>query len=96
MKTNQTHGELFDVCRQCESDFLSPEDLAAAQIPDVAKRFLVEVGLPTFVADFSFEFGGYDSDLKEGVIGVDGEDGIVIDDFGRLPPHFGEQFRKLK
>jgi hypothetical protein len=26
----------------------------------------VEVGLPTFVANFSFELGVYDSDLKEG------------------------------
>lgn len=61
-----------------------PEDLAAVRIPESAKRFLAEVGLPTFVADFSFEFGVCDSELPLCVIGVDGEDGIVLDERGAV------------
>lgn len=67
-----------------QQNLWSPEDLASVQIPEAAKQFLAEVGLPTFVMDFSFELGVYDSELQPCVIGVDGEDGLVIDEQGAV------------
>lgn len=65
-------------------NFWNQEELAAAPIPNSARQFLAEVGLPTTVGDFSFELGVYNSDVKSLVIGVDGEDGIVIDENGTV------------
>jgi len=71
--------------------FLEPGGPGCGADPRFSETFSGGGWMPTFVADCSFEFGVYDSDLKECVIGVDGEDGIVIDvidDCGRLPPSF--------
>jgi hypothetical protein len=53
------------------------EDLAHKPIPEEAKLFLMQQGLPEWIP-YAIEFGLYDSDGTELVIGVRGDQPILV------------------
>jgi len=68
--------------RCVNQNFWTPDDFSGVRVPDAARQFLMQVGLPTFVTGFWLEFGVFDGDLPYLIIGVDDEKPVVIDEEG--------------